>query len=377
MIATFTHEPIESFRSSWIRFKSYQRDYPHHGFNQVQLLSTFFRGITLAYQMALASASDGNFNTRNPEEAIRLIENLASSNNTKNTDFERKKLAPALGKEQLEEVKAKLDSVHKLLKKQVSFAEDVDAVDVNSDMEEEEDVNFVSGSGFQNQRFGNQSGYRNFYGNGQKSGYNQSSQYQKPYNNNYKRNNKPYGNSYYQNQPHQTKESKTKSMLDQVLEGQQKLMVNFDGKIDVVYSELNSKFESLNTHVRKLETQVVKTAHTIKRQETFMKGKGDESLKHHVNAIMNDDFWQMIKEEKLQEVDFQVESSMSFGGLHWCRSIPSEHRPTETDPHRSTSVSPHRSTKEVTTCTTVRILTHEEFIAKKPHPPKTLPYHEV
>ena len=70
-----------------------------------------------AYQMALDSASNRNFITRNPKEAIRLIENLASSNITKNTDFERNKSAPALGKEQLEDVKAKLDSVHKLLKK--------------------------------------------------------------------------------------------------------------------------------------------------------------------------------------------------------------------------------------------------------------------
>ena len=62
---------------------------------------------------------------------------------------------------------------------------------------------------------------------------------------------------------------------------------------------------------------------------------------------------------------------MSFGGSHWCRSMPSiEHRQTKTDPHRSTSVSPHRSTKEVAACATVRILTHEEFAAKHPHPPK-------
>ena len=58
-----------------------------------------------------------------------------------------KKTALALGKEQLEVVKAKLDSVHKLLKKQVSF---VEAVDVDSNMDDEEDMNFVSGSGFQN-----------------------------------------------------------------------------------------------------------------------------------------------------------------------------------------------------------------------------------
>ena len=75
----------------------------------MQLLSTFFRDIALAYQMALDSASDGNFNTRNPEEAVRLIENLASSNNIKNTDFERNKLTTTLGKEKLEDGKAKLE----------------------------------------------------------------------------------------------------------------------------------------------------------------------------------------------------------------------------------------------------------------------------
>ncbi|KAL0655413.1 hypothetical protein Bca4012_075997 [Brassica carinata] len=34
-IATFAQEPTESFRSSWIRFKPYQRDCPHHGFNEI------------------------------------------------------------------------------------------------------------------------------------------------------------------------------------------------------------------------------------------------------------------------------------------------------------------------------------------------------
>ena len=88
-------------------------------------------------------------------------------------------------------------------------------------------------------------------------------------------------------------------MLDQVLEGQQKLMVNFNGKIDGVYTELNSKFESLNNHVRKLETKIVQTGETVKRQEAFIKGKRDESLKNHVNAIIYDDFWQVENEEKL------------------------------------------------------------------------------
>ena len=131
-------------------------------------------------------------------------------------------------------------------------------------------------------------------------------------------------------------------MLDQVLEGQQKLMVNFNGKIDAVYTELNSKFESLNNHVRKLEIHVVKTGETVKRHDALIKGNGDESLKHHVSAIIDNDFWQVVKEDKLQEGDFQVKSSMSFGGSHWCRPSPRyEYRPMETGKDRSISPTPH------------------------------------
>ena len=108
---------------------------------------------------------------------MRLIENLASRNSTKNTDIKRKISATTLGKDQLDDGKAKLDIVHKLLKKHVSFAEDVEAVNVDSDINVEEVVNIISGTVFQNQRSGNQSGYKNSYGNKQRSSYNHCLQY--------------------------------------------------------------------------------------------------------------------------------------------------------------------------------------------------------
>ena len=53
-------------------------------------------------------------------------------------------------------------------------------------------------------------------------------------------------------------------------------------------------------------------------------------MKHYVNAIIDDDFWQMVKHEKPQEGDFEVESSMSLGGSHWCRSTSDfKHRSTD------------------------------------------------
>ena len=242
----------------------------------------------MQYQMALDASSNGNFNTRNPEEAVKVIVNLASSNSTKNTDFERRKSATILGNDQMDEVKAKLDSVHKLLGKQVCMVEDAEAVEIEG-REEEADVNFISGTGFQGS--GNQGGNRNSYGN--KSNFNQNSQYQKPYNN--YNNNMNYGSFYYQKPPPPNQESKIKEMFDRVLEGQQRMTVDFNGKIDSFYTNLNTKFETLSTHVKKLEMQVVQTGEAVNRQETLTKGVGDDVMKHHVNAIIGDDFWQVVK----------------------------------------------------------------------------------
>ena len=58
------------------------------------MLSTFYRGIALSYQMALNTASDGNFQTRSKKEADRLIEDLIACSNS--TDFKRRESAAAL-----------------------------------------------------------------------------------------------------------------------------------------------------------------------------------------------------------------------------------------------------------------------------------------
>ena len=225
-------------------------------------------------------------------------------------------------------MKAKLDSVDKLLRKQVYLVEDAEAVDIKGREEEEEEVNFIGGTGFQGS--GNQGGNRNSYGN--MRNFNQSLQYQKPYSNN-----RNFGSSYYQKPPPPTQESKIEEMLHRVLEAHQHMTVDFNGKIDSVYTNLNTKFDTLSTHVKKLEIQVVQTGEALKKQEALTRGVGDDMMKHHVNAIIGDDFWQVVKGEKLQEGDFEVESQMSFGGSHWYRSM-SDHA------YRSTTPSLNRST---------------------------------
>ena len=54
----------------------------------------------------------------------------------------------------------------------------------------------------------------------------------------------------------------------------------------------------------------MQTGDAVRRQEASTRGVGDDVMKHHVNAIIEDDFWQVVKEEKLKEGDFKVESYM-------------------------------------------------------------------
>ncbi|KAF3500650.1 hypothetical protein F2Q69_00042209 [Brassica cretica] len=119
----------------------------------------------------------------------------------------------------------------------------------------------------------------------------------------------------------------------------------------------------------------------IRRQEASTRGVGDDVMKHHVNAIIEDDFWQVVKEEEMQEGHLEVESLMSFSGSHWCQSTPTtEHRLTYINQARSTGVPEYRSTgvpeyrsttptESTASCNAVKILTHEEFAAKHPHLP--------
>ena len=93
--------------------------------------------------MALDSASKGNLNTRNPEEAGRLIKNLASCNSAMHTNFKRRESVASLWKEQIDDVRARLDRVYKLLKNHISLKENVEIADARGDSEDRRHVDFI------------------------------------------------------------------------------------------------------------------------------------------------------------------------------------------------------------------------------------------
>ena len=146
------------------------------------------------------------------------------------------------------------------------------------------------------------------------------------------------------------------SMMEQELENQQKRIADFDLKLDFIEKELNGKFKIMAAHVKMLTTQIFQFTRAVERQETLLKGRAEKSHMHHV--ILDDDFGEVIEHENLEECAFLIESSMSIGSSHWCRSTPS-------DEHRSTPLEEYMGT--------VRTQSHTYFSARNLHPP--IPYH--
>ncbi|CAE6227187.1 unnamed protein product [Arabidopsis arenosa] len=272
--------------------------------------------------MALDAASNGNFNTRYPIDDVTLIENLACSNSTKNADFERQKIAGAITGTQFAEVNAKLDSVHNLLtgKKAVHFAAEVETIELEEDSEE--GVFYIDGQGYR--KFGPpQSNFngKHFTGNQNNSSFNNRSAFQKTYpqTSSFQR---TYGNTTYQNPPAPTPESKMETMLEQILEGQTKLTVEFNGKFDAIYSDLNGKIDTLNTHMKKLDVQVAQTAAAVKRQDGVLPGMPDANPKRTCNAILvrdGDDVWEELDTE--DELELAAAEPVS-SATRWCRLTP-------------------------------------------------------
>ncbi|KAF3609700.1 hypothetical protein DY000_02049120 [Brassica cretica] len=167
-------------------------------------------------------------------------------------------------------------------------------------------------------------------------------------------------------------------MIEKVLKIQQKTSAYLNLRLDVLYKEMNGKFETLDAHLMMLDAQVSQTAKAVRKQEVLVKGKAMENERHQVNAISDNDFGEVFEQENLEEDAFLIESSMSIGSSYWCRPTPTtehlstptaEHRSTSTAEHRSTLSTEHRSTPILGSDKTVRIQSDSDFAARHPHPP--------
>jgi len=98
--------------------------------------------------------------------------------------------------------------------------------------------------------------------------------------------------------------------------------VEFNGKFDAVYTDLNGKIDNLSSHLKKLDVQVAQTAQPIKRQEGFLPGNPDANPRKSCNAILireGNDVWEELDIE--DELELAVAEMVSTDTLQ-CRSTP-------------------------------------------------------
>ncbi|GJT11249.1 reverse transcriptase domain-containing protein [Tanacetum coccineum] len=65
----------ETFFEAWDRFKYLLNKCPHHGFSPLHQIDTFYNSLNQSDQDSLNSAVNGNFLTKNTQEALTIIEN--------------------------------------------------------------------------------------------------------------------------------------------------------------------------------------------------------------------------------------------------------------------------------------------------------------
>ncbi|KAL0716218.1 hypothetical protein Bca4012_065540 [Brassica carinata] len=64
------------------------------------------------------------------------------------------------------------------------------------------------------------------------------------------------------------------------------MSVDFDVKLDSMYAHLHDKFETLNHHVKKLDSQIAHDAGFVRREEGYHLGKTDTNPRRHVSDVL-------------------------------------------------------------------------------------------
>ncbi|XP_021771496.1 uncharacterized protein LOC110735617 [Chenopodium quinoa] len=75
-ITNFSQEVDESLYEAWERFKDLQREFPHHGMQQWQLIQAFYNGFGNSSRSILDSAANGRFMNLNEDIAGTVIEEM-------------------------------------------------------------------------------------------------------------------------------------------------------------------------------------------------------------------------------------------------------------------------------------------------------------
>ncbi|GJR46746.1 reverse transcriptase domain-containing protein [Tanacetum coccineum] len=83
-ITRFQQRFGEIFSESWDQFKDLLKKCPHHGFSPLHQIDTFYNSLNQSDQDSLNSAANGNFLTKNTQEALTIIENKSKVQTSRN-----------------------------------------------------------------------------------------------------------------------------------------------------------------------------------------------------------------------------------------------------------------------------------------------------
>ncbi|KAF3586859.1 hypothetical protein F2Q69_00029025 [Brassica cretica] len=102
------------------------------------------------------------------------------------------------------------------------------------------------------------------------------------------KNNHPNPDSFTQNYDATvgSRQGRAKSRLNQDFTGNRKLATDLNGKIDIVFSELMRKFDTLGVQIKRLDNQVAENAATIKRETRRLPGRTDVNPKCQINVVL-------------------------------------------------------------------------------------------
>ncbi|WZZ88769.1 hypothetical protein YC2023_117348 [Brassica napus] len=313
-ISNFKQKFDEPFHEAWERYKEYQRESPHHGFDDDYILEVFYDRVSYEFRNTLDSSSNGDFMTQTTPGAFELIENMASSSLNKNKEHDRLKSVNSI-----DDLAAKVDQMLKGNQSQVFIMEEAPpeksagdlAFDVEISGDDQQEVSYVNRQGWQLKNYHPNPNVRNnpqlFWlkqdkpADPSQSNQGQYARYQKNYQPwtyvlSQPQNNRPQTQKYQNTQPATSAhvaipQDETKAMLQQLLQGQQlqgkalnQVTTEINTRMNHMFSDLSTKYDNVAIHMRQMDIQIAQTAESVKRQQGTLPGKTDKISKE-CNAV--------------------------------------------------------------------------------------------
>ncbi|XP_042032297.1 uncharacterized protein LOC121779002 [Salvia splendens] len=242
--------PTENIRDAWGRFKSLMKRCPNYGLTPTVQVITFFKGCVPEAQRELNLSSGGNFLKKGVNEAMKLIDELASNDEGwSNERSEVHRVASTTDHDPMSALSDKLDALT------MKF----DCMAMRHPSQESqgymEDVNYVNQGG--NNRY-----YNNQRLNFQGGGYNQSGNKGHP--------NLSYGNPNNALQPppgftvnngvvNDPKKMTTEDILKSFMLQSNKLMEQNNQRMEKVEIDV----QSMATHLKNIDTQISQISQTV------------------------------------------------------------------------------------------------------------------